>query len=237
VASRNFTGSNAVAGNLEVASENVRLTQGAKVGGQFTYWSNQEALVAPGVLVEGAIQRKAPAQLLGGAGELVSSAQRFLKPLLGVVSFFSTFILGLLLLYLFPRYTQQSVQTLRKRPLHSVMHGVSALLVIPLAFGLLIITIVGIPLGFLLLFVSSVILYVARIFVMMLVGQLLLERVGWGQRKAVAFLVGLVLYAALGMVPVISWPVSFLAVLFGLGAAVHAAKDNLIERRKTKITL
>lgn len=222
IAGRNFTLANAVEGDLEAAVENIRLGGKARVGGNFTYWSSQEALIDEGAIVEGATARKSPELLMGA----------WIRPFLGIASFFTTLVLGLLLVHFFPGYTSATVHALKTRKWRSLTSGITALLLIPIVSGLLIITIVGIPLGLLLLLVSSVILYIARIFVMLWAGHAVLEMLKTQRGQGFAFFGGLVLYSLLSLIPVVGWIISFGAVLFGLGAAAESLKETYVSKIK-----
>jgi len=221
----NITGS--IEEDVEAAVETIRLTSDAEIGGDFTYWSNREAFIDESASVSGTLKRKSPQELPGKLGGAVTSVQSLLKPFLEVVSFFTTFILGVALFRFFPSYSEAVVDTLRRRRWRSLTSGITALLLIPLLFGLLIITIVGIPLGFVLLFISSLILYTARIFVMLLIGRLLIDLLRGKSGLILAFFVGLLVYTLLVQIPVVGWAVSFLAALFGVGAAVQTLKERV----------
>ena len=229
VAGRNFTLSGAVEEDVEAAVENIRITEKAKVGGDFTYWSNQDAFIDKDASISGAIARKSPQQFTGRFQEMAAPFLHWIRPFLGLSSFFTTLIFGLLLIRFFHGYMKTAVYTLRNHTWRALTGGIFTLLVIPVLFGLLIITIVGIPLGFVLLLASSVMLYGARIFVMLLMGQIVMKRLPIGQRGAgdgVAFFAGLVIYSLLILIPVVGWIVSFAAMLFGLGAAIEAMKET-----------
>jgi len=232
IAGRNLTVANIIGGDVEAAVEVIRLTSKAKIGGDFTYWSNRTASIDKEALVEGAVLRKTPQKLIE-LEQIFGSFTSFVKPFLGLASLFASLILGLLLIQTTPEYSRAVVTTLRKRRWRSFTTGVMALLLIPLLFGVLIITIVGIPLGFVLLMLSSVILYVARIFVMLWMGTLIFERLGKQVPDAWAFGVGLILYSLLVLIPLVGWAVSFFAVVFGLGAAIGTFQERYLRKDRT----
>jgi len=240
VAGRNFTLANVVAGDVEAAVENIGLTGRARIEGDFTYWSNKEAQIDEGAVVLGVQERKSPQQLTGRVGKIIEPATRWVKPVLGLSSFFTTLLLGFLLIRFFPGFSRATVHTLQAAKWRSLTTGITALLFIPLLFGILIITIVGIPLGFLLLFVSSLLLYTSRIFVMLFLGQFLLDRFSVRknreERQGLAFVLGLAVYSLLILIPVVGWLVSFGAMLFGLGAAAETVKEIYVKPKPKKET-
>ena len=232
VGGRNLTLSNTIDGNLDAAVDAIRLTSKAEVRGDFTYWSNRLASIDETATIVGSITRKAP-QYSFSLETVLGDFARFVRPFFILASFLTTLILGLLLTRFLPGYTRATVQTLRTRRWRSLTSGITALLIIPILFGLLIITVVGIPLGFIVLTLSSVLLYGARIFVMVLIGVLILERFGKESNDMRAFIVGLIVYSLLVLIPIIGWAISFLAVLFGLGAAIQTLKQRHFSKKST----
>ena len=230
VAGKNLVVSSTINGDLEAAVEIIRLTQGAGVSGDFIYWSNREASVGEGVMIGGDITKKAAQGPGAYIGQVTQPITQLIRPFLGIASFLTSLVLGMLVIRLLPDYSRQTVDTLRSRIWRSVTSGITTLLVIPIVFGLLIITVVGIPLGFLLLMVSSLMLYCARIFIMLWIGMVISERLGKNISSTHAFIIGLIVYSVVVQMPVIGWAVSFVAVLFGLGAAVQTAKEKYFAR-------
>jgi len=226
IAGRNLTMAGVVKGNVDASVENIRTTSGAEIGGDFTYWSNRLASIDENATINGTITRKTPQELPGVLGGFFTSLNSFLKPFLGIVSFFNTLILGLLLVRFFPVYSEAVVTTLRTRRWKSLTSGIAALLIIPVVFGLLIITLVGIPLGLLLVFLSALMMYLARIFSMVLIGRLIFERMGKKRGIAFTFFVGLLVYSLLVQIPLLGWVLPFITALFGLGAAIQTFKER-----------
>ncbi|HZX49847.1 MAG TPA: hypothetical protein VFE94_01690 [Candidatus Paceibacterota bacterium] len=226
IAGRTLTLDNAIEGDLEAAVDTIRFTSNAKVGGDFTYWSNREPLIAQGATIEGNTIKESPAELAAPITEVLSPIQPFIKPFLGLTSFVTTLILGWIFLHFFPGFTKGTVATLKTRKIKSLTTGVTVLLLLPLLVGLLILTIVGIPLGLVLLLVSSLVLYVARIFAMILFGNIILQYFDGKENGMLAFLIGLVLYSVFSFFPIVGWAISLGAVVFGLGAMVQTLRDQ-----------
>lgn len=218
----------AVGQGAEAAVESIRLTSRAVIHGDFLYWSNTPASVDKEAQVEGEIIRKSPRFI----GNLAAGIP---KPLQTIGSIAFLFGFGVLFISVFKGFTRLTLSTLRRRPVRSFHIGVTTLLLIPVLFGILIITAAGVPLGFVLLAFSSVIFYVARIFAILWAGTLLLERFGKKENEMRAFGLGLLLYSLLIFIPIVGWTVSFLTVLFGLGAALVTLKEILHDVRQDHI--
>ena len=131
----------------------------------------------------------------------------------------STLLLGLLLLLLFPKAADATARTLKARKGMVALTGVLAFILLPVIGVVLLVTVVGIPLGVGLLLALLPLYglgYTAGAF---LVGRLILSK----SSRIVAFLVGLVILRALAIVPFLGSLVWLIATILGLGALLLTA--------------
>jgi len=186
----NVTLSSSVGGNLDASVGSLRITSKASVDGNLTYWSTEDASIDPAASISGEVVKHfidqvkpSPAKTLG----ILAGINIFLT----LISAISTLVLGLLLIKLFPGYTQSVVNKLRKRPWASLGFGFLGVIVIPVVFVLLLITVVGIPLALILAGSYLITLFIVRIFAMRLIGQLIFERFNWKKNAYTSFVLGL----------------------------------------------
>lgn len=146
VASGNaLTFNNTIGRNLKADGTNIKLKDGAKVGGNFTYTSNKQADVAKNADVKGKTEQSRPK-----AG---SNDTFFKKFNLGFYLFMlcGFLLVGLALAWLFPRFLQKNSSYIKNSFAKTLIVGLVASFLIPmLAIGL-IVSLVGIPLTFFLL--------------------------------------------------------------------------------------
>jgi len=160
-------------------------------------------------------------------------------------------IIGLILAWLFPRFLKGSAKNLRASPLADVGLGLLAyivgygatalLLVLILAIGVFFVAIrfwglawltwgVGLSsLGLAFWVFTLAVGYLSKIVVSFYVGDLILGRMAdtiW--RRLGAVVVGLLIFVLLIAIPVLGYVITFLVILFGLGAIV----SYFIERRR-----
>ncbi|OHA62955.1 MAG: hypothetical protein A2748_00560 [Candidatus Wildermuthbacteria bacterium RIFCSPHIGHO2_01_FULL_45_20] len=225
---RSLTIAGPVGGAIEAAVDTIRFTHGASVQKDITYWSKNSASIANPSGLGGIVSQYEPL----GAQSIVQwlgwSGWSMWQPIVAAIHFLTTLVLGFVVTRFFPGFSQRSIEALSHRKWQVFRKGISALLIIPIVAGLLILTIVGIPLGVILLTLSSLILYTARILVMMWIGVVLfdLARIRWQVPLYGKFIAGLLVFSLLASVPVMGWALSFFAVLFGLGAARLAIKSS-----------
>ncbi len=218
----------------------LRVAKGASIGGKLTYRSPVEqgsaiqSAPAGGVsyqpVAQGGRARPGPLSVL--VARLVRSLREFITLL----------ILGALAFWLTPRLFQEAADTARARPLPAAGWGllvwivgwlaaiVAAIVIVVLAILLGIITLGGLAgtvlgvglsaLGLAFTIFLFLVSYASKLVVVLLVGQLLFRAVarGYTGSQFWPFLVGLVLYALLRLVPVLDWLVALAATLIGLGA-------------------
>lgn len=154
------------------------------------------------------------------------------RVLAAVVGFLSTLILGLILLRVYPVFSHRVTTTIRDRPGASLGVGTAVLLVTPIAAASLVVTLLALPVGVVLLAMYGVTVYLARIYTMMYIGQRLLRHRDESSSLAKPFMVGLVVYSLLSLVPVVGGLVTLGAVLFGLGALLITKKDLIVGLRE-----
>jgi len=165
--------------------------------------------------------------------------------------FLPLFIIGLILAWLFPRFLKGSAKNLRTSPLADIGLGLLAYIVGYGATILLLVLIIGIgvffvaikfwglawltwgaglsSLGLAFWIFSLAVGYLSKIVVSFFVGEIILGRLAdsiW--RRFGAVLLGLIIFVLLVAIPILGWVITFLTILFGLGAIV----SYFIERRR-----
>ncbi|MEP7262389.1 MAG: polymer-forming cytoskeletal protein [Usitatibacter sp.] len=135
--------------------------------------------------------------------------------------------LAALLAAAFPGSSQHMAQELRERPWHTSLLGLLVLTAVPLAALLLMVTLIGIPLGLLAILLYAALLFVGYVWIAVVVGGLLLDRFNAETAALVAWRVGaavlaMVVLAILVRVPFLGGIVKFVALLAGVGMITAA---------------
>lgn len=223
IAAGNATVSARIGGTLTAAARSIRLASNAVVEKHFRYWSGSVASIDEQATVLGRIVRKELPEPL--AAWSVGAVLAALWLSLALINFTSTLILGLFLIHVSPVHAERIGSTLVQRPAASFVWGAAVCVMTPILAALLMMTVVGIPLGVLLLALYLMTLYVARIYVMAWMGTLLTAWSGKTIHRGWAFVSGLILYTVLALIPIVGPFVSLSAFLFGMGATVLAKQQ------------
>jgi hypothetical protein len=132
----------------------------------------------------------------------------------------STLVLGLVLLLLLPNLDAR-IRAAWQRTGESVGFGVGLFFLVPIAAGILLVTIVGIPLGLFLLLGLALIYTAGYVAGAHVLGRLIVSPPA---SRFLAFLVGWVILRVIALVPILGGLVWLVAAIVGLGVLAVAAR-------------
>jgi hypothetical protein len=213
MSSGSLTLRNHVGGDVRGRVDHLKL-DGAQIGGNLDYTSNNSVERVNGARVAGTTTRHTPTDQGGGG-----AANGFLGWLRELIGFFA---LGLLLIFLLPGISTRAIDRLRTEPWPSLGLGAGILVITPIVA--LIVFVIGVLiggwwLGVLLLPIWLLVLAIGYVLSGFLVGRLLFAQLGWGgYHDALALLGGLFVLTVLGLIPVLGGLIGLAALVFGAGA-------------------
>ncbi|MEA2020800.1 MAG: hypothetical protein U9M98_03775 [Patescibacteria group bacterium] len=222
--------SGSVIRDLDVAAGIVSLVDNAKVGGDVYYQADGEIRIAPEATVSGEIKKFiSEGVFISPEGfrrfqRVVRSGLRALR----FVSFLSALLVGSIFVYVFSGAAKEVSGEIIESPWKSLLWGLLALIIFPLVLFLLFITILGIPLAFVLAAALVLGVYLAKIFVGLVLGSAILELFeGMEYNIYLSLALGLAAYYILGAIPILGFFVSMLTTFVGLGALLIYFRDRL----------
>jgi cytoskeletal protein CcmA (bactofilin family) len=201
---------------VTIVAEKLEILPTARVRAPLKYKGPVEADIAPGAIVAGPIAYERISQ------QEASNA----RSLVGVSSvLFATHVLvaGLLLLAVAPRVASAVVGTMRETPGRSLLVGGALLVMIPMLVMVLLISVIGIPLGLSVGAIYFVALFLGVVTTAFYVGEWEARLINVGpmnsrRQRALLLLAGVLTLAVLRSVPVLGSLVVAGGILFGLGA-------------------
>jgi len=193
-------------GSLVIAST-------ASIQGKLNYISKNEANIQSGAQIRGTITHKVP------------DVKKGLEAGTGlwwiVIGFLMAFVLGIIIVLFAPKRVKAVTESIRTHPWASLGWGAVILVATPIVALIVCITIIGLPLGLIALFLYSIAIYLTQLFVGLLIGQLIIGAFRRVETKAVlvgALALGLAILRLLRLIPFVGFFFGLVTVLFGLGA-------------------
>ncbi len=220
---------NTVGGDVVAGVEELDLAANAKINGELNYMSEEKAGIAEGASVTGKINH----QVTQGVDE--EDKEKLFAGLnigFAIFKFLTLLVIGSLLLWAVPNFMRNTSVAVRENPLQSLAIGFLVLVVTPIVAVVLMITLIGLPLGLVLLLGYFFLIYISVIFTAVAVGDRILDK---KSNRFLAFALGLFIISVLLLVPVIGGLVDFAAMLLGLGAAMMTKKAMFQNLRSKKL--
>lgn len=217
--------SSEVGGDVYSVTENLKLNPGAVVRGSLVVYSPSEPIISPDAKVFGQVKyHKTDPE---GNNKTYSSA---------IASWFTdwflTFlwiaILGLVAVWFSPVWTNRVAEMLKTKTGKSALVGLVVMLAIPILFILLLITVVGLPVAFLLGALALVAFLLSGVFVSYFIGDWILNQLKrWENSNVLKILFGALVITFVMTLPWIGWLAKFAVMFFGVGAFLLERRDLL----------
>ena len=150
---------------------------------------------------------------------------------LDVYGLLVTLVLGAVLLAVFPVASGRLAARVAEAPLETALYGLLALVGVPVLLVLVALTVIGIPLALVGAVLFALVAWVGSVYGRYALGEWLLASADVDHRWA-ALLVGVVVVALLGLVPVLGGVVRFVVLLLGLGALAWLGLGGYRARRQ-----
>ena len=199
--------------------QQLNLLDGAMVGGDLIYSSEQKAYISPN------------ASLIGNERWQEIKPVPDLKPTHALPWSLATLYLlslaGLLIVYwVFRLWKKESWDYLATpataQPWSSFGIGLLTLLATPILFVLLLITVIGIPLGIILILAYGVFLYLSTLIVSQSLTQRLRTRFNYRGHDFWPFMIILIILTLVTKIPLIGWLIGLIVLSLGLGSSLKA---------------
>ena len=208
--SSNLTIIGEVGRDVKAGVNKITLTNGAKVGGSVEYTSNNAINMAEGAEVAGEVVQQTPPE------KKITIPQLFVFG--GIMALFAAWLLlvtALILTALMPQFVHRVSNQGINRPWWVLLTGFGASIVVPILAVLLLITVIGLPLGILLMLTWLLITLSSGLFTAYFVG-----RVIWRSQQNVLLrvLLGSLVLLILFMIPYVGF--LFMLVVFWIGAGM-----------------
>lgn len=211
-----------VRGDVHLAGADIELGPLAKIGGALRYVSASELKRAEGATIAGAITREEPMRQRGDRGSRAAQGPSWAG---GVFFYLSLLACAAVLMLIAPTFAIHTSERIKTTPWLALAVGLGALLAVPVLAVLLFITVLGIPLGIMVLSLYPVLLLggfvVGALFIARLMPAALRQPAPAAFSRNLGYVaVALLLVFLVGRVPLVGGVLTGLITLAGIGACV-----------------
>lgn len=217
-----------VAGPASITGFDIVIGPSARFAGDVTIYSSAEPKIDLAAEIKGKLWvrplKDSPMMLAYRDGGIVAHARIALMIAAGAL------FAGLFFLWLGRGAVEDTIDRLVEETGWSGLVGVLTLIILPVAVGLLVVTLVGAPLGLFLMLALPLMLLLGLAAAGFGISEFLLNRTGEPRSagaRVLMLIVGLVALAALGLIPYAGPALAALATIFGFGAVLRAVRGRL----------
>ena len=216
----------AIAGNVEVDADKLTLGPNARITGDLTYRASREVVLEEGSVVSGVTTFEPREDRGSGAGVLLaifSVAALIFILMLGLG--------GLIFVLFFKRYAHEVVNNAFGGPLLELGRGLLVAVAMPILSILLLVTVIGLPLGLLGLTLYIALIIFSWLMAPVLMGSLVYRWINKGEYVVSwkTVLLGVAVFFFIGFVPLVGGLIQFGFMLLSLGSIArlkwHIAKS------------
>jgi hypothetical protein len=147
-----------------------------------------------------------------------------------LIKLVSLFVLALILAAVFKKRTIVLTQNAFGVFGHNLLYGFAAMVLVPIAALILLITVIGAPLAVIAMCAYGILMALAGIFAPMLIGSWIWKLMKKGSDYTVnnySILIGIIIFALAGLIPILGWIFGLVFVLVALGALSRAVMGGL----------
>ena len=215
---------NSIGGSADISADKVNIGPRASIKGDLSYRAPQRAVIAEGATVGGhTIYKESRDFVEIGKNSLREALLAFLGLWL-ILKFMMTLLAALVITLLFGNLARELSARAVKEPWWSLLMGFALVVCVPIAAVFTFMTIVGAPLGVLALILYAFFLLLSVPMAGIVLGAWmlkLLKKTGAVEINWQRTVLGVLLYTALGFIPVIGWVLKLALILSSLGAFSH----------------
>lgn len=201
------------------------ISKGAVINGNVTYLAKTDANIEEGSMIKGSIEKKN----LNLADKKIDKKNHVIGWLWSIVfSIFAAIAFGLIIVSWLKKPVEEITDLMITKPWASLGLGFIVLFLTPIAAVIIMITMIGLPIGLTVLGLWILLMYPAKILVAIMLGKKITDKCRLLKRYKgslmAAMIVGVIVAWLIFSVPVIGWFLCFIAILWGLGGIWRFAR-------------
>lgn len=196
-----------IGGNVTASSSLIEISGNADIFGSLSYYSQKELSINNPDKIAGGVNFN---KIQKANNDNIFSG-KFSMWILGLIM---SVVLGFLLIAFFPKRTKKIAECINENWSKSLGIGFLMFVVMPLIAFIFMILIIGLPVGLILFVVYLILIYIAKIWVSLYLGNMISHK-KWNPYWAM--ILGLVILYLIYLIPIAGPIIAFIVILIGLG--------------------
>lgn len=210
--------------NGDLSSSSDALSISGKIGGDLNYSSKNKVDLLTGSEVVGETTWRKIKSEPSKASKTIFTTGVLIKVLYSIAA---SLVIWLFVKLIRPTFWSNLAEKIALSPVRALGFGALTVVLIPIFSILLLFTVIGIPLSFILLSLYGLVLYVSKIIFSVFIGFWFQKRFNWSNAQSFwLFLLGLIVLSILGTLPFVGWILSFFVAFFGMGSIILSLLDS-----------
>lgn len=201
----------------------LRISGNTQIGGNLNYLAQEESQIDEKAIIKGETTKKENKMMAYDQAEKIregfDQAKNMFGVFLKVSSIFTTLVLGWISIKFFPTYTKNNIQILKNNFAKSLGIGFIAMILSPILVITLFATLIGYQIAIMTIVIIWFIAVFAKIYSMFYVGNLILKKYK-KPKLYIQFLIGLLVFYLLSLIPVIGFVTIFILTMAGTGSLI-----------------
>lgn len=152
-----------------------------------------------------------------------------------MVQLIAYLMFGLFLIQMLPVFMRQTADIFKVQTFKSLILGSIFIFVTPVVAIVFMVTLIGIPIGALLLVAFAFSVLVSQIVFSLTLGLTIKNQFKQEWHDGWSYLLGLIVYMFISSIPLVGWAFCFVVTIIGFGALIIAKKDIYLSLRKKKL--
>ncbi|TGC09196.1 hypothetical protein CUN85_07475 [Methanolobus halotolerans] len=207
-------------GHADLEAGELTILPAAGIGGNLRYMSPERATIPEGTV--------------GGDVEFIQGVEGDADEGIGVFSviwwlfqYVVLTIIGLVVIAIWPKKMNALAERTRTSPVKAFLTGLGLMLGAWILAALLLITLVGIPIGVLIILLILAVLYFARVITGLWIGKYIFAKIGHESKHWHELVLGVLILLLLSDLPLVGWLVYLVATFIPLGNYYYGTKNTL----------
>lgn len=225
-----------ISSDLFAGVSKLSLFDKAKIKGNLTYWSDENAYISKGASIEGKIIKQNPPQVQ--PNKIGLGISNFFKTIFKIVQILDlaiTLLVGILLIRFLPVFSKKASDTILEHPKLSALIGFLVLFLTPILSIMLAVTLVGIPIAFFIFMLFLLYILLGKIFISYTIGRKIAHYTNQNLQETWSFIIGVITLSILAFIPIIGGIISLIALVLGIGGVILVKKEYYINLRAKKL--